>query len=62
VDTNNLSVTLWHRDAQEFGDPIFHPNSKGVALNASQKQRIRVEAGNCSRAAAVAESLNTEPQ
>jgi len=31
-------------------------------MQSSQKQRIRVEVGNCSLAAAGAESLNTEPQ
>jgi porin len=35
MDANNFSVTLWHRDAQDFGDPIFHPGSEGIAFNAN---------------------------
>lgn len=35
MDTNNLSITLWQRDAQDFGDPIFFAGSEGVAFNAN---------------------------
>jgi porin len=35
MDTNNLSVTLWHSDAQDFGAPELHLGSKGIAFNAN---------------------------
>ncbi len=35
MDTNNVSITLWRRDAQDFGDEIFRPGSEGVAFNAN---------------------------
>ncbi len=33
MDTNNISVTFWRRDPQEFGDEIFHEGSEGIAFN-----------------------------
>jgi porin len=33
MDTNNISVTLWRRDPQNFGDEILHKGSEGVAFN-----------------------------
>lgn len=35
MDTNNFSVTLWKRDEQDFGAPIFHAGSEGIAFNAN---------------------------
>lgn len=35
MDTNNFSVTLWQRDAQDFGDPNLRPGSEGIAFNAN---------------------------
>jgi len=33
MDTNNISVTFWRRDPQDFGDAVFHEGSEGVAFN-----------------------------
>ena len=35
MDTNNVHLSFWHKDAQPDADPLFQREAQGVALNAN---------------------------